>query len=75
MIKETDCVFGLRAVIEAIKAGKQIARLLIKQGLQGALFYELMSEVKKFLGFVYLSFYDMCCYEQIVRLNLLPVKC
>ena len=47
MIKETDCIFGLRAVIEAIKAGKQIDRLLIKQGLQGALFYELMSEVKK----------------------------
>ena len=47
MLKETDCIFGLRAVIEAIKAGKQIDRLLIKQGLQGALFYELMSEVKK----------------------------
>jgi 23S rRNA (guanosine2251-2'-O)-methyltransferase len=47
MIKETDCIFGLRAVIEAIKAGKQIDRLLIKQGLQGTLFYELMSEVKK----------------------------
>ena len=47
MNKETDCIFGLRAVIEAIKAGKQIDRLLIKQGLQGALFHELMSEVKK----------------------------
>ena len=47
MIKETDCIFGLRAVIEAIKAGKQIDRLLIKQGLQGVLFHELMSEVKK----------------------------
>jgi len=47
MIKETDFIFGLRAVIEAIKAGKQIDRLLIKQGLQGALYHELMSEVKK----------------------------
>ena len=47
MIKDPDCIFGLRAVIEAIKAGKQIDRLLIKQGLQGALFHELMSEVKK----------------------------
>ena len=47
MIKETDCIFGLRAVIEAIKAGKQIDRLLIKQGLQGALFHEFMTEVKK----------------------------
>jgi 23S rRNA (guanosine2251-2'-O)-methyltransferase len=47
MLKETDCIFGLRPVIEAIKAGKQIDRLLIKQGLQGALYHELMSEVKK----------------------------
>jgi 23S rRNA (guanosine2251-2'-O)-methyltransferase len=46
MQKEKDSIFGLRAVIEAIRAGKQIDRLLIKQGLQGALYYELMSEVK-----------------------------
>ena len=46
MQKETDCVFGLRSVIEAIKAGKQIDRLLIKQGLQGALYHELMTQVK-----------------------------
>lgn len=46
MQKETDSIFGLRAVIEAIKAGKQIDRLLIKQGLQGALYHELMAEVR-----------------------------
>jgi 23S rRNA (guanosine2251-2'-O)-methyltransferase len=46
MQKETDCIFGLRAVIEAIKAGKQIDRLLVRQGLQGALYHELMTEVK-----------------------------
>lgn len=46
MQKETDCIFGLHAVIEAIKAGKQIDRLLIKQGLQGPLYHELMTEVK-----------------------------
>jgi len=46
MQKETDCIFGLHAVIEAIKAGKQIDRLLIKQGLQGSLYHELMAEVK-----------------------------
>jgi 23S rRNA (guanosine2251-2'-O)-methyltransferase len=46
MQKETDCIFGLRAVIEAIRAGKQIDRLLIKQGLQGTLYHELMTEVK-----------------------------
>jgi 23S rRNA (guanosine2251-2'-O)-methyltransferase len=46
MQRETDCIFGLRPVIEAIRAGKQIDRLLIKQGLQGALYHELMIEVK-----------------------------
>jgi 23S rRNA (guanosine2251-2'-O)-methyltransferase len=46
MQKETDCIFGLRAVIEAITAGKQIDRLLIKQGLQGSLYHELMTEVR-----------------------------
>jgi 23S rRNA (guanosine2251-2'-O)-methyltransferase len=46
MQKETDCIFGLHAVIEAIKAGKQIDRLLIRQGLQSALYHELMSEVR-----------------------------
>jgi 23S rRNA (guanosine2251-2'-O)-methyltransferase len=46
MQKESDCIFGLRPVIEAIRAGKQIDRLLIKQGLQGALYHELMAEVR-----------------------------
>ena len=46
MLKESDCIFGLRPVIEAIKAGKQIDRLLVRQGLQGALYHELMTEVK-----------------------------
>lgn len=46
MQKEKDAIFGLRPVIEAIKAGKQIDRLLIKQGLQGPLYHELMIEVK-----------------------------
>jgi len=47
MIKESDSIFGLRPVIEAIRAGKQIDRLLIKQGLQGSLYHELMTEVSK----------------------------
>jgi 23S rRNA (guanosine2251-2'-O)-methyltransferase len=47
MQKESDCIFGLRPVIEAVRAGKQIDRLLIRQGLQGALYHELMVEVRK----------------------------
>jgi 23S rRNA (guanosine2251-2'-O)-methyltransferase len=46
MLKESDCIFGLRPVIEAIKAGRQIDRLLVRQGLQGALYHELMTEVR-----------------------------
>lgn len=46
MLKETDCIFGLRPVIEAINAGKQIDRLLIRQGLRGALYHELMTSVR-----------------------------
>jgi len=46
MQKEKDCIFGLRPVIEAVKAGKQIDRLLIRQGLQGATYHELMTLVK-----------------------------
>jgi 23S rRNA (guanosine2251-2'-O)-methyltransferase len=46
MITEKDSIFGLRPVIEAIKAGKQIDRLLIKQGLHGPIYHELMTEVK-----------------------------
>jgi 23S rRNA (guanosine2251-2'-O)-methyltransferase len=48
MQKESDCIFGLRPVIEAVRAGKQIDRLLIKQGLRGALYHELMLEVRKY---------------------------
>jgi 23S rRNA (guanosine2251-2'-O)-methyltransferase len=46
MQKEKECIFGLRPVMEAIKAGKQIDRLLIRQGLQGPLYHELMIMVR-----------------------------
>ncbi len=47
MQKETDFIFGLRPVIEAIKAGKQLDRLLVREGLQGALYHELMTAVRQ----------------------------
>jgi 23S rRNA (guanosine2251-2'-O)-methyltransferase len=47
MLKENDCIFGIRPVIEAIKAGKQVDRLLVKQGLQGPLYRELMTAVRE----------------------------
>ena len=45
--KETDFIFGIRPVIEAIKAGKQIDRLLVRDGLQGALYHELIRAVRE----------------------------
>ncbi|HPF03668.1 MAG TPA: 23S rRNA (guanosine(2251)-2'-O)-methyltransferase RlmB [Bacteroidales bacterium] len=47
MHRESDFIFGLRPVIEAIRAGKTIDRLLVKQGLRGELYHELMTEVKR----------------------------
>ncbi|MGD0582636.1 MAG: 23S rRNA (guanosine(2251)-2'-O)-methyltransferase RlmB [Bacteroidales bacterium] len=47
MQKESDFIFGMRPVIEALKAGKQLDRLLVRDGLQGALYHELMVAVRE----------------------------
>nr|WP_321410645.1 23S rRNA (guanosine(2251)-2'-O)-methyltransferase RlmB [uncultured Carboxylicivirga sp.] len=39
-------VFGIRAVSEAIAAGKEVDKVFIKKGLQGDLFQEFLDEVK-----------------------------
>ncbi len=44
--QEKDFIFGIRAVIEAIKSGKQIDKLMVKVGLKGELIFELMELVK-----------------------------
>jgi 23S rRNA (guanosine2251-2'-O)-methyltransferase len=44
--QEKDFIFGIRAVIEAIRSGKQIDKLMIKAGLKGELIFELMDLVK-----------------------------
>ena len=46
MKEDKDYIFGIRAVIEAIKSGKQIDKLMIKSGLKGELFFELIELVK-----------------------------
>ena len=43
---ENEMIFGIRAVIEAVEAGKEIDRLLIKKDLQGELSRELFSAIK-----------------------------
>lgn len=41
-----DIIFGIRAVIEAIKAGREINRILIQKGLNKDLFIELKEALK-----------------------------
>ena len=48
MKQDKDFIFGIRAVIEAIKSGKQIDKLMVKSGLKGELFFELIELVKDF---------------------------
>ena len=47
MDKEKDYIFGIRAVIEAIKSGKEIDKILIKRGLAGDIYQELFSLVRE----------------------------
>ena len=46
MEKETT-IFGIRAVIEAIKSGKNIDKIFLQKGLRGELFTELEQLLKK----------------------------
>ncbi len=41
-------IFGIRAVIEAINAGKQVDKLFIQKGLSGELYSELKSLIKHY---------------------------
>jgi 23S rRNA (guanosine2251-2'-O)-methyltransferase len=47
MKENKDFLFGIRAIIEAIKSGKNIDKLMIRSGLKGELIYELMGLVKE----------------------------
>ncbi len=44
---QEDFLFGTRAVIEALKAGKPVDRILLKSGLQNELFGELYQLIKE----------------------------
>lgn len=46
MIKENEMIFGIRAVIEAIEAGKEVDKILMKRELQGDLSRDLFSIIK-----------------------------
>jgi len=44
---EENYIFGIRAIIEAIKSGKEIDKIIVKKGLQGDLIGELLGFVKQ----------------------------
>ncbi len=44
--EEDSLIFGIRPVIEAVKAGKEIDRLFIQSGLKNELYIELISVLK-----------------------------
>jgi 23S rRNA (guanosine2251-2'-O)-methyltransferase len=45
ILSNESYIYGLRPVIEAIEAGKEIEKLLVQKGLKGELFTELMKRV------------------------------
>ncbi len=47
MAGKSDFLFGIRSVIEAINSGKQIEKILVKKGLQGELYEELLATMKE----------------------------
>jgi 23S rRNA (guanosine2251-2'-O)-methyltransferase len=47
MLEKTDYIFGIRAVIEAIEAGKEIDKVLVRKELRGDLARELMEVIKQ----------------------------
>ena len=42
-----NAIFGIRPVIEAIKAGKQLDKVMIKNGLEGELIQELKDLLRR----------------------------
>lgn len=47
-MKEKEMIFGIRAIIEAIEAGKDIDKVLVKRELSGELFMELQEQLRRY---------------------------
>ena len=68
MIDKNELIFGTRAVIEAIEAGKDIDKILIKRGLQNKLSRELFEALKGQLPYsVYPSRSSTASPQRITR--------
>ncbi len=44
---DKDYIFGIRAIIEAVTAGKEVERVLVKKDSQGVLFFELLKTLSE----------------------------
>ncbi|MDP4210731.1 MAG: 23S rRNA (guanosine(2251)-2'-O)-methyltransferase RlmB [Bacteroidota bacterium] len=47
MSQNNDFIFGIRAILEAIRSGKEIDKVLVRKGLSGELFQELLTEMRE----------------------------
>lgn len=47
-MEKGDFIFGIRAIIEAIRSGKTIDKLLVKKGMKGDLYQELSQLLKEY---------------------------
>ncbi|MDE6438918.1 MAG: 23S rRNA (guanosine(2251)-2'-O)-methyltransferase RlmB [Muribaculaceae bacterium] len=47
MLEKSDYIFGIRAVIEAVEAGKEIDKVMVRNDLRGDLARELMTVLKE----------------------------
>lgn len=47
-MKKEDVIFGIRAIIEAVKSGKEIDKVLVRKGLRNSLFMELNTLLKDY---------------------------
>lgn len=47
-MEKSDYIFGLRAIIEAIEAGKDIDKILVKKDINGDLAKEMLSKAKEY---------------------------
>lgn len=47
MLEKSDYIYGIRAVIEAIEAGKDIDKVMVNRDLKGELIRELMGVIKQ----------------------------
>ncbi len=48
MKSKSDYIYGLRPVLETIASGKSLDRVIIKKGLKGSLYFQLMQELKNY---------------------------